>query len=315
MKILITGSNGVVGRHLASELEMRGHQVWGCDLSHLNTEHSWNPSLVHSTKTNYVRVDVAEMRQMERVINSIGPELIYHAAAEFGRWNGEDFYEQMWRTNVVGTKNILKLQELYKFKLVHFSSSEVYGDWPGEMREDVMEKNEVKQLNDYAISKWVNELQIANAIQQNDSQTVIVRLFNTYGPGEYYSPYRSVICRFIYAALCMAPWVVHRGHSRSSLYLTDAARTLANIVDNFKQGRVYNIASPIEHSIEELSAMIKAATQSVSAPVFFDQEQFTTVKKSPNVDLAIEELGHCCRIPIEEGIKYTVEWMKRKYDL
>ena len=55
--------------------------------------------------------------------------LIVVAAAEFGRWNGEDFYETLWRTNAVGTKNVIRLQERLKFRLIHFSSSEVYGDW------------------------------------------------------------------------------------------------------------------------------------------------------------------------------------------
>jgi len=45
------------------------------------------------------------------------------------------------------------LQEKYKFKLIHFSSSEVYGDFDGIMKEEVMDQQEIKQLNDYAMSK------------------------------------------------------------------------------------------------------------------------------------------------------------------
>ena len=37
-------------------------------------------------------------------------DVVYHAAAEFGRWNGEDFYESLWRTNAVGTKNVIRLE-------------------------------------------------------------------------------------------------------------------------------------------------------------------------------------------------------------
>ncbi len=70
-----------------------------------------------------------------------GPfDCVYHCAAEFGRWNGEDFYEQLWRTNAVGTKNIIRLQERLNFRLIHFSSSEVYGDWPELMVETVMDE-------------------------------------------------------------------------------------------------------------------------------------------------------------------------------
>ena len=75
-----------------------------------------------------MRCDVAAYRQLEEMFTySPSFDYVYHTAAEFGRWNGEDFYEQLWRTNVIGTKNILRMQEKYRFKLVFFSSSEVYG--------------------------------------------------------------------------------------------------------------------------------------------------------------------------------------------
>ena len=128
-------------------------------------------------------------------------DVVYHLAAEFGRWNGEDYYENLWRTNAVGTKNIIRMQEREGFQAVYFSSSEVYGDYDGVMSEDVMDRVEIKQINDYAMSKWVNEMQILNSATQYGTKSVRVRLFNTYGPGEYYSPYRSVICLFCYRIL------------------------------------------------------------------------------------------------------------------
>ncbi len=69
-----------------------------------------------------------------------------------------------------------------------------------------------------------------------------MRLFNTYGPGEPYSTYRSVICRFVYSALHDMPYTVYNGHTRTSTYITDMVFTLANIAERFKPGEVYNIA-------------------------------------------------------------------------
>ena len=57
--------------------------------------------------------------------------MVYNCAAEFGRWNGEDYFEQVWKSNLIGLKNIIRLQEKHDFKLIHFSSSEVYGDYEG----------------------------------------------------------------------------------------------------------------------------------------------------------------------------------------
>jgi dTDP-glucose 4,6-dehydratase len=248
MRILVTGGLGTVGAGLTTELRQRGHHVVTCDLYHQSDEVGF--SLRTDVKVPlYARCDLGEFRQLERVFERMGPfDYVYHTAAEFGRWNGEDFYETLWRTNVIGTKNVIRLQERLKFRLVHFSSSEVYGDWPELMVETVMDEYEVKQLNDYAMTKWVNEMQIRNSALQFGTESVVVRLFNTYGPGEYYSPYRSVNCRFLYCGLMGLPFVVFRSHYRTSTYLADTVRTLANIVNNFKPGETYNIGGADMHT-------------------------------------------------------------------
>ena len=53
---------------------------------------------------------------------------MYHLAAEFGRINGEEHYEQVWRTNAIGTRNVLELQRERGFRHIFASSSEVYGE-------------------------------------------------------------------------------------------------------------------------------------------------------------------------------------------
>jgi len=159
-KILVTGGLGVVGSGLVKKLKQQGYDVVSCDLCHGEFEKGFGVK-TDIDKPFYARCDIGEFRQIDRVFKEIGPfDYVYNCAAEFGRWNGEDFYETLWSTNVVGTKNIIRLQERHHFKLIHFSSSEVYGDWPDLMVETVMDEHEVKQLNDYAMTKWVNEMQI-----------------------------------------------------------------------------------------------------------------------------------------------------------
>lgn len=313
-RILVTGGSGTVGSGLSEELRRRGHHVVSCDVAHRADEVGF------SLRTDvreplYARCDVGEFRQLERVFERLGPfDYVYHCAAEFGRWNGEDFYENLWRTNVVGTKNVIRLQELRKFRLIHFSSSEVYGDWNGVMAEDVMERHEIKQLNDYAMSKWVNEMQIRNSVAQFKTESVVVRLFNTYGPGEYYSPYRSVNCRFLYCALNGLPWTVFRGHSRTSTYLADTVRTLANICDNFKPDETYNIGGAEEHTIEQLSDLILDITGANPELVEYrDTEILTTKAKKVDVSKSIRDLGHTNSFSLRQGLGLTAEWMRKVY--
>ena len=146
-------------------------------------------------------------------------DYVYHAAAEYGRWNGEDYYENLWLTNAVGTKNILRVQEKKKFRMIFFGSAEVYGDYDGVMHEDVMDTIPIKQMNDYAISKWVNEMQILNSAAMFQTESVRVRLFNVYGVGEHYTPYRGWIPKFIYKAMRNEPYTVYLGHKLSLIHI------------------------------------------------------------------------------------------------
>lgn len=255
MRILVTGGLGTIGSLLVRELRDRGYQVVSCDLAHQPDEVAfWNPGV--NGRPAYARCDIGSFRQLEQLFEALGPfDYVYHCAAEFGRWNGEDFYENLWQTNVVGTKNVIRLQERLRFRLVHFSSSEVYGDWDDVMSERVMENFEIKQQNDYAMTKWVNEMQLRNSALVYGTETVIVRLLNTYGPGEHYSPYRSVNCRFVYCALHGIPIVVYRGHKRTSTYIGDAVCTVSNLVERFQPNSVYNIAGTHLHTIEELAEL------------------------------------------------------------
>lgn len=316
MRILVTGSKGVVGQKLVYELTERGHSVFGVDILHHPGEIGYIQRMSNE-EWKYSRCDIGEFRQIERVIKEAGPfDLVYNCAAEFGRWNGEDYFEQLWKSNLIGLKNIIRLQEEYKFKLVHFSSSEVYGDFNGVMTEEVMDKIEIKQLNDYAISKWANEMQIRNSMKLSGTETVIVRLFNTYGPGEYYHPYRSVNCKFCYHALHKLPVTVYTGYYRSSTYVDDCVRTVANISENFISGRVYNIGSTQFHDIETLADLIWKYTGAPRNLIEYKQAEILTTKtKKVDNELALKELNHKETVSLEEGVKRTIDWMKDYYRL
>ena len=143
MRVLVIGGLGSVGSRLVKEIRGRGHEVWISDRGHFHG-------------SEYTRCNIDEFRQVENLFSTASFDYVYLLAAEFGRRNGEDFYESLWKTNAIGTKNVIRMQERLKFRMVFTSSSEVYGDYRGSMTEDVMDKVAIRQTSDYAISKWVN---------------------------------------------------------------------------------------------------------------------------------------------------------------
>jgi dTDP-glucose 4,6-dehydratase len=263
---------------------------------------------MHHGKENYLRCDVSKYRQVERILEENRFDHVYHAAAEYGRWNGEDYYENLWLTNAVGTKNVLRMQEKKKFRMIFFGSAEVYGDHDGIMSEDVMDTVPIKQMNDYAITKWVNELQIVNSAAMHETETVRVRLFNVYGAGEHYTPYRGWIPKFIHKALRNEPYTVYVGHKRTLEYVEDICRTFANIIDNFKPGEVYNLGGQEQYDIKYVSDLIlENLGKDDSKVIYKEAEPFTTRIKTPDSSKARKDLDFKLTVSVEEGIRKTVE--------
>lgn len=304
-RILVTGGGGFIGTALARELRSRGHEVLCCDLFNTDQE-------------GFVRCDVREFHQLDRIFGQTGFDHVFHLAAEYGRWNGEDYYENLWSTNAIGTKNIIRLQERHHFRLVFFSSAEVYGDYGNLMSEDVMDSVPIKQLNDYAITKWAGELMCLNSAEQFKTETVRVRPVNCYGPGEHYTPYRGFIPRFIYHALHNIPYTVNRGHRRIIDFVEDTCRTIANIPDNFIPGEAYNIGGPLEWEmdIKEYSDLVlRIANRSGSLVAYKEAEPFTTRVKHIDCSKAVRDLKHTPTIAPKDGIRRTVEWMRKVYGI
>jgi dTDP-glucose 4,6-dehydratase len=302
-RVMVTGGRGFIGTNLTQELRSRGHEVWTCDI-------------LQGEDPQHVRIDTGVYQQLDGFFRREPFDVVYHLAAEYGRWNGEDHYENVWRTNVVGTKNLLRIQEVHRFRMIFFSSAEVYGDYDKLMSEDVMERVPIKQMNDYAISKWAGELQCLNHAAMFGTETVRVRPVGCYGPHEYYSPYRGVIPIFVYRAIHGVPFKVHRGHRRIFDYVEDTCRTFANIIDNFIPGEVYNVGGREDWAIgiEELAEIVLAETGArPGLAEYHGEEGFTTRVKIVDFSKARRDLAHDPTVDIREGVRRYVWWARRTY--
>lgn len=302
-KILVTGCGGTLGRPLMAELRRRGHDVWGCELQ-------------HSADEQVIRADIAHYRQLEQMLDRVGGvDYVYHLAAEFGRINGEEYYDTLWATNVVGTRNILELQRRNGFRLIFASSSEIYGDLHDEILTESIPLNKaIIQHNDYATTKWVNEVQIMNFEKRFGSECVRLRFFNAYGPGEHYHKYRSVVSLFTYRALHDLPYQVYKGYKRVFMYIDDFIPTLANVCDAFRAGEVYNIGGTEFVSVEHMSnLLLDYLGKSDDHVTYLPEDKHNVLNKRPDISKAASEFGHDPKIRLEEGLPRTVDWMRSVY--
>tara|TARA_B100000989_G_scaffold277778_1_gene239005 strand:+ start:113 stop:1066 length:954 start_codon:yes stop_codon:yes gene_type:complete len=302
INILITGGLGSIGYVLYKTLQKKEKlNIYLLDNS-------------HSNERNYYRCDISHFNQLSKLFDNIKFDTVFHFAGEFGRWNGEDYYENMWKTNVIGTKHLLRLQEKYDFKLIFASSSEIYGDYNDLMIEDVVTSKFIRPMNDYATSKLVNEIQIMNSEDMFNTKTTRIRIFNTYGPGEYFNDYRSVICKFVYSALHKKKYKVFLKHNRTSTFIKDMIDGIICAFDNFTPGEVFNLSGEDYHDIKYISDMILGKLKLSDDFVdYIDSEDFTTKDKKTSNQKAKDVLNFKPLVNLDEGIDKTINWMKDVY--
>ena len=301
--ILVTGSKGTLGTPLVRELLRRGHKVTQCDLQ-------------HHRDPNYIRADVGNYRQLERVFKH-DYDVVYHLAAEFGRINGEEYYDTLWQTNVIGMRNILEWQRRAGFRLIFASSSEIYGDVDAPvLTESLPETMAIYQKNDYAISKWVNEQQIMNFEERYGNEVMRLRFFNAYGPGERYHHYRSIVCLFCYRALMGIPYDVYEGYHRVFMYIDDFIPTLANAAEAFEAGEVINIGGVEYRSVHEMSDLVLGHLGKADNQVrYLPKDMHNVTNKRPDITKAALLLDHNPIVTLETGIPATIEWLRKEYRL
>ena len=291
----MTGSEGTLGKPLVVALEAAGHVVFTVDQ-------------MHTGRRNHLRADVAIFQQLKGAFLQ-RPEVVIHLAAEFGRVNGLNYPEQMWRTNCIGTNNVIDLCAIGGSHLIFASSSEAYGDIAEQepvLHEAALDCKVPSFHNEYALTKWANEKQLEIASRRLLESTVI-RLFNIYGPGEYYTPYRSVVCRFIQQALTGETMRVSDG-LRTLLYVDDFVDFVLRAVDKRPHG-AFNVAGSEEVNMAALAAMIRTGCGSES-PIEFYKETETVSRKKASTEKAKRLLGWEPKTTLEDGLGRTISWQR-----
>lgn len=107
---------------------------------------------------------------------------------------------------------------------------------------------------------------------------------------------------------------MYLGHKRTLEYVEDICRALANIIDDFKPGEVYNLGSEEQYDVKSVSDMIlRLLGKDDSKVTYKEAESFTTRVKTPDSSKAKRDLAFRLTVPVEEGMRRTVEWFKKRY--
>ena len=249
MRVLVTGGNGFIGRHIVKELLCNGHQVTAIDTN------------IHNHLQNVIYVKVSINTDLTEYME--GCDCVYHLAAAMGVDDTDSGPTNTLTTNIEGTANVLKCAVRANIKrFIYTSSSEVYGE-----PVSIPQNEETTPLNSrlpYAIVKNVGESYCKIYFKEKKLNYTIFRFFNTYGKRQTND---YVLSKFINLAKQNNDITIYgKGfQSRTFCYIDD---NIEAVIKSFEENKfvneIVNIGNNKVITILKLAKIIKKITKSKS---------------------------------------------------
>ena len=306
LRSLVTGGAGFLGSHLCDSLIADGHEVLCID--NLFTGHRNNiRHLEGNPRFRFVHHDVVVpyVHDVDCIWNLACP-------AAPGHYRYEPV--KTLQTSVDGVLNALSLAKRTGARILHASTSEVYGD-PDVHPQIESYRGNVNPIGPracYDEGKRAAETLCFDFRRMYGTRIKVVRIFNTYGP--HMHPYDGrVVSNFICQALRGEPLTIYGDGSqtRSFCYVSDMIRGFRLMMDtpDAETGPV-NLGNPDEYSVLQLAAMVAEATgtQVKVDPRRLPQDDPT--RRRPDITMARKLLGWEPTIALRDGIAQTVKWFR-----
>jgi UDP-glucuronate decarboxylase len=301
MRILVTGGAGFIGSHLIDRLMLEGHEVVCLDNFYTGTKRNILKWIGHPY-FELIRHDITEPIRLE-------VDRIYHLACPASPVHYQYNPVKTVKTNVIGTMHMLGLAKRVKARFLLASTSEVYGDpeihpQTEDYRGNV---NPIGLRACYDEGKRVAETLSFDYHRQNKVDIRVARIFNTYGSRMLENDGR-VVSNFIVQALQGIPLTIYGDGSqtRSFCYVSDLVEGLIRLMDGDRIGPI-NLGNPGEYTILELAQKIQQMVNPNTDIIFKPLPQDDPKQRQPNITQAKTYLGWEPTIPLEEGLKLTID--------
>ena len=299
MQILVTGGGGFIGSHLCERLVEDGHTVTAID--NFSTGRSSNlQKLQNESRFTLIQGSILDVQTLEPLISS--SDFVFHLAAAVGVFNIVNNPLVSLLTNIRGTENVLESANKTNTPVLVTSSSEVYG----KNVSDSLKEGDDRILGSPVILRWsysqakaIDESLAYAYFVEKKLETRIIRFFNTVGPRQL-GAYGMVVPRFVKSALLNEPITIYGdgNQKRCFAHVYDVIDALVSVAFSSNTvGKVINIGSDFEISINNLAQKIVEQTRSKSEIVYVSYEEaygdgFEDMERRvPNIDLISQLVG------------------------
>jgi UDP-glucose 4-epimerase len=300
MRFLVTGGAGFLGSALANWLVDDGHEVRVLDNLQAGDKSRLDPRVL------FERGDVADIPKLWTLLQ--GVDCVYHLAARVSVPESMMYPRDYNHVNVGGTVSLMEaMRDAGIRRVVLTSSGAVYGE------QDEQPLHEALTLNPgspYAVSKIAAEIYVRTIGAQWGIETVSLRIFNAYGPGQQLpASHAPVIPRFLKAALTGASLVVFGDgeQTRDFVYVDDVVAALVAAASAPGVDRqVINVGSGRETSLNDLVRAVNRLVEKDLAPIYNTGQEGGVSRMCADLARAQALLGFIPQTTLEEGLKCTL---------
>ena len=304
MRVLVTGGAGFIGSNLADRLLASGESVRVLD--DLSTGFKENVP----DGAELVEGDIADGAVVAAAVE--GVDVVFHQAAHRAVARSVEDPLATDTANVHGTLTLLSAaRDAGVRRVVLASSSSVYG---GAATRPTHESAPLLPRSPYAVTKLTGEHYARVFAELFGLETVSLRYFNVYGPRQRPdSAYAAVVPLFMEALSTGQAPIVHGdgGQSRDFTFIDDVVdANVAALAASAEacRGQAYNIAGGVEHSVLDVLHAIGRVLGVAPQPVHAEPRAGDVRHSLADASAAAQHLGWRAQVPLEEGLRRTVEW-------
>ena len=297
MKIIVTGGAGFIGSNLVDFLVKKKHKVIVIDNFSTGLKNNLKLS---QNKVKIINKDISSNKNLDKIFN--GVDYVFHMAGLADIVPSIEKPESYFKSNVLGTFNVLEACRKNKIKkIIYAASASCYG-LPKKFPTNEISKINVKYP--YAFTKWQGEELVKHWFEIYKLPYISMRFFNVYGPRSRTSgAYGAVFGVFLAQKVAKRPLtVVGSGkQTRDFIHITDIVEALYKAAFSKVKGKIYNVGSGKETSVNKIANLISKKRISIPKRPGEPDRSLSDIKRIK------KDLNWKPKVSIEKGVQDLLE--------